>query len=517
MVGNWRRVAIWSFATSLWTGSLEGILCRDALRESAFIDREHLRMSPACCRMRTVSFLLLLLLGLPAATLAQEAKLSVRVASVGSPAGTPLFKVDIVESTPYPGLALSSLTLVDTASGPRLTNLALTLPQMTIGNAAIAPKVGDQQLPGVFGSSLLAGTSLKRPVRGLSFSTHGSVPWSFSVGQLESGAGVPAWSSSAPSFTALAVGLTPHKRWSLAPRLLVPMSSAKGAQTSIGTALRAELTPHLAVISDVGAAAAAQAGWAPLAAARLVGQWAGAELETNVLRGAPWAGTEGAATIGTLDREVARGLVRPIDGLTISGLLSWSRPADPSQPADRRLGTFGFTYDRMPFGLLAVTSQRELNSPREVNTMLVMWRQTAGGFAVRYTEKREEESTQPMAPVFSRLVEIDFPNWPRLDPRNRVEIRTVMTVDPSSSARAISSRLKGRFDVTGEIGLVGETELGLATGGGAQAFQILRLTSEVPVVKDTAVQLLYNCRRGTLSPLNQSFEARVSRTIHLFR
>jgi hypothetical protein len=303
----------------------------------------------------------------------------------------------------------------------------------------------------------------------------------------------------------------------MAPRLLMPVSSAKGVQTSIGTAIRAELTPHLSVISDMGAAAAAQAGWAPLAAARVVGQWAGAELETNVLRGAPSAGTEGAATIGTLDRELARGVVRPIDGLTISGLLSWSRPADPSQPADSRLGTFGFTYDHMPFGLLAATSQREISPTREVSTMRVVWRPALRGFAVRYTEKRQEESTQAVAPVLSRLVEIDFPNWLQVDPRNRVEIRTVMTVDPSSSASAISSRLTGRFDVVNEIALVGETELGLASAGAARAFQVLRLTSDVPVVKDTAVQLLYTCRRGTPAPLNQSFEARVSRTIRLFK
>jgi hypothetical protein len=467
---------------------------------------------------RFLSFLTIILLGLPAATLAQEVKLSVRVASVGAPSGSPLFKVDIVESTPYPGLALSSLTVVDTASGPRLTNLAMTLPQLTIGNAAIAPKVGDQQLPGAFGSSLLAGTSLKRPVRGLSFSTDGSVPWSFSIGQLETAAGVPAWSTSAPSFTALAVGLTPHKRLTLAPRLLMPVRAAKGAQTSIGTAIRSELTPHLAFISDVGAADAAQGGWAPLAAGRLLGQWAGAELETNVLRGAPSAGTEGAATIGTLDREQARGLVRPIDGLTVSRLLSWSRPAARSQPADSRLGTFGLTYDRMPFGLLSATSQRELNPSREVNTIRLAWRQTAaGGFAVRYTEKRLEESSRAVAPVSSRLVEIDFPNWLQLDVRNRLEIRAVMTADPTSSAPAISSRLKGQFDVIGEIGVVGETELGLATDGRGQAFQMLRLSTDVPVVKDTAVQLLYNCRRGALAALNQSFEARISRTIRFFR
>jgi hypothetical protein len=149
--------------------------------------------------------------------------------------------------------------------------------------------------------------------------------------------------------------------------------------------------------------------------------------------------------------------------------------------------------------------------------MRVVWRPTASGLAVRYTEKRQQESAQPVAPVLSRLVEIDFPKWVQLDPRNRVEIRTAMTVDPSSSAPVISSRLTGRLGVVGEIGLVGETELGLATDGAAQSFQVVRLMSEVPVVKDTAVQLLYNCRRSTPAPLNQSFEARVSRTIRLFR
>jgi hypothetical protein len=478
-------------------------------------------MSRACVRARVAKAALVLLLpgflAFPARALAQQAKVSFRVAPFGAKSATPLFKVDIVKPPARGSVALPSLTVMETATGPRLTNVALLLPDVTVGNTAVASRLGDQPWPRTFVASPLSGTSVKRPMRGVSFSTAGATPWSFSLGQLDAGTGTAALSSRAPSIMAFAVGLKPHHHFSVAPRLLVPVGSA-ATRTSIGTAIQAELTPHVTLVSDVGAAGRARAGWDPLAAAGVVGHWAGAEIETNVLRGAPSLGPSATATIDSLDRELIRGQSRHIPGVTISGLAAWSRPASAPHAADTTVGSIGIAYDRLPYGQVAATSRREASSSRQVNTTRVEWRRTpVGGFVVRYVVLRQTHREALQAGQSSKQVEIDFPGWTGHDPGTRVNVQAVLTADPSSANPTLSSRLTGRFDVFGQVGLAGETELGMTGTDGKHPLRKLRVTSEVPVMRDTAVQVLYTYRAGTPYLFDQSFEARISRTIQLFR
>ncbi len=78
----------------------------------------------------------------------------------------------------------------------------------------------------------------------------------------------------------------------------------------------------------------------------------------------------------------------------------------------------------------------------------------------------------------------------------------------------LSSKLSGRFDVVGDVGVIGDTEVGL-TGSGP-TLRTLRLTSKVPLPDRTAVQLVYTYHaRGPYVFDNQSFEARLSRSIPL--
>ncbi len=138
-------------------------------------------MSQAYVRVRAASaaFVLLLvtlLIAFPAPALAQQAKISFRIAPFGSPNLSPLFKVDIVEPVARGGVVLPSFSLTDTKTGPQVTNLALLLPDVTIGTTAVASRLGDQPLPSTFVSSPLSGTSMKKPMRGMSFSTAGATP-----------------------------------------------------------------------------------------------------------------------------------------------------------------------------------------------------------------------------------------------------------------------------------------------------------------------------------------------------
>ena len=76
-------------------------------------------------------------------------------------------------------------------------------------------------------------------MRGLSFSTAGTTPVSFLVGELDPSSR-PTPSSNAPGVVALAMGVTSTKELSVTPRALVPVGSTT-AQSSVGTAIRAEV------------------------------------------------------------------------------------------------------------------------------------------------------------------------------------------------------------------------------------------------------------------------------------
>ena len=461
----------------------------------------------------------LLMLCLPGTVLAQQAKVSFRVAPFGTTkSASPLFKIDIVEPQSRKGMTLPSLTLVDTSTGPRLTNLALTMPRLLIGETSVESKFGDQPLPRSFVSSPLAGASVKRPIRGLSFSTSGSTPWSFSVGQLDNGTNQPATSSTAPGIMALAMGLTPTKRVNVAPRLLVPLGTP-AAQANLGTAIQAQLTPHMSFVSDVGAADIAHGSWDPLAAAGVIAHWSGAEVETNMVRGAPIPTSQNANTamVGSVDREVVRGQLRSIPGVTVSALASLSRPASDEHAVDTKTGSVGIAYDRLPYGQLAATNQNEDYPTLDINTTRVEWRHApVGGFAVRFTGKRQSYDNVPQSTQLARQLEVDFPGWRGQDPGTRLEVHTAITADPTlSPSPTLSSRFTGRVAMFGNVGLAGETEVGVKLDDGGGLVRALRLTSEVPVFRATALQLLYSYRPGMPFVLNQAIEARISRTIKL--
>src|SRR4030095_15712772 len=138
-----------------------------------------------CVRMGLVS--VALLLGFVSRSTAQEAHVSFRAPLNTS--GATLFNFDIAEPPKQPVVALPSVTVVETTRGPRMSNVALKLPPLSIGGPPVAPNLGDQVLPRTFSSSPWAGDFVKRPIRGLGFSTTGSAPVNVLVGQID---GAPA-------------------------------------------------------------------------------------------------------------------------------------------------------------------------------------------------------------------------------------------------------------------------------------------------------------------------------------
>jgi hypothetical protein len=444
---------------------------------------------------------------------AQRAKVSFRVAPFGTPNLSPLFRVEIAAPSPEDGILFPSLTLTETDRGPQLTNLALLLPDLTIGETAIASRLGDQPLPGDFVSSPLFGSSIRRPMRGLSFSTNGATPWTVSLGQLDPGSSQPG----STGVAALAVNLARQRRLSVSPRLLIPMGAEGTGQASVGTLIRTNLNPHVSVVSDLAAADTIHSGWAPLASAALVGQWAGTQLETSVLRGARSQGAEPGTTIGTLDREVARARVQLFTGLTVAGGASWSRPATAHDIPDTKIGSVAVTYDALPYGNVSATHQTELSPTRELETTRVEWRHAAaGGFMLRYTETH---ATLPDSAGRdgSKMMEIDLPTLARPGSGGRLNLRAALTADASSISRGVTSRVRARLGVFENVALVSETEIGVARSDRRDLLRAVRFTTDVPILQDTSVQLFYVYRSDVPYAFDRVFEARVSRTLKLFR
>jgi hypothetical protein len=180
------------------------------------------------------------------------------------------------------------------------------------------------------------------------------------------------------------------------------------------------------------------------------------------------------------------------------------------------MGSVGFVYDRLPFGQLLATRQREFTSSMDVATTRVEWRHAPlGGFTVRYIETRATNADASPNDQASKLVELDLPSLTSRRPDSRLDLRAGLSGDASSTNPALSSKLQGKFAVFDAVALGGETELALAHGDG-QLLRALRLTTEVAVMRDTGIRLLYTYGTGALSYLGQGFEARVTRTFSLF-
>jgi hypothetical protein len=454
---------------------------------------------------------LALLLGFADASAAQEAHVWFGTVPLSAPSSTPVFTLNVVESPKRPAPTMPSVTVVETPLGPRMSNLALKLPSITIADTVVASQLGDQTLPRTFSSSPWAAGAVKRPMRGLSLSTAGTTPVTFLFGELDASSRPPQ-SSNTPGVVALTMGVTSSKELSVTPRALVPVGS-QTAQSSVGTAIRADVSRHVSLVSDVGAAGTTQHGWDPLAAAGVVGHWSGAEVETNLLRGTSPVSTSSAATVGSLDREIVRGLVRSIPGMTISTQASWSRPASAPTSTDTAASAIGVAYDRLPIGVLTATRQDEDSSWQQTATTSIEWRRKpVGGIVVRYTEREQalRDSVQPT--MMSKQVELELPGWIERDFRNRLDVHAVLTDSPMLGTPTVSSKLSARFGIIGDVGVTGDTEIGMSRSG--PTVRELRVASKVPVLERTAVQLVYTYQgRGpyTLSE-NQSFEARLLRS-----
>ena len=134
--------------------------------------------------------------------------------------------------------------------------------------------------------------------------------------------------------------------------------------------------------------------------------------------------------------------------------------------------------------------------------------------AVRYVHQRASDSALDGDDERSSRVEVDLP---ALAPRSagRLNLRAALIAGASSQTDpVVNSRVTGRMRLLDEAALTGETELAL-TGGDDQMLRALRVTTDMPVVPATRLQLSYTYRAGAQFPLGQLFEARIVRRLRV--
>jgi hypothetical protein len=439
----------------------------------------------------------------------------INMSTPGDGTGNAFIKVDSI--TPRPatdrGLALPSMTVIDDGSRVSLRTLIMQLPDLDVGEVAVASRVGDQPLPAVFRAGPLAGSALTSSLRGFTFTTAGTTPVSLSFGQMGSASAATPVS---PAIAAVAVSFNPNTRLSVTPQVLIPVGS-RDSQKSVGTAIRANVVGNLTLVTDVGATGTSDTAWAPLASARLASQWPRFGIETSVLRGAAAPRTEtGAAFVSARDREAAQAQVQLLPDLTLAAVTSASRPAADPGADDTRLGSLSVAYDGLPAGRLAALRQRETTASRESDITSLEWRQRGPGrMTVRFVQRRASDSAPDAADETSSRVEVDLP---ALTPRcaGCLDLRAGLTAGSSSlTGPGVNSRVSGRVGLINGTALTGETELGI-TGGGGQMLRTVRVTTDTPVVPTTRLQLSYSYRATTpTSPLGQVFEAHILRRLNL--
>jgi hypothetical protein len=409
------------------------------------------------------------------------------------------------------------MMLTNTDAGPLLTNIALLFPTVSLANTPVTSQFGDQHLAQAFLSAPLSDGATRQTIRGMNFSVAGSAPWSVSVGQLSGGSPAPVFSSDGSGVLALSGGFEPLPRVFVRPRSMMTIHSDEGAQPVVATAIQADLSNHVSLLTDVGATETAGAGWGPVSAARLTGRWARTGLETNVLRGAPLLAGDRSQTVRSVDRETLGGHLQLVPGMKVSGQASRSRPA-ATPSAETKAGALVFAYENFEHGQLAAATEIQRFENQQVLTHRIEVRQPMRhSFAVRYLETRSTPLVAPAPRQLSRQVELETPRWTVDGGGYRADLQALITTRAASQDdNRMTSRIKGRLAFSSWYGLSGETEM-MLFGSDDGPLRTARLISDAALMRNTALQVFYTYRTGTRFSVGRSIEVRISRTIRLHR
>jgi hypothetical protein len=114
-------------------------------------------------------------------------------------------------------------------------------------------------------------------------------------------------------------------------------------------------------------------------------------------------------------------------------------------------------------------------------------------------------------------VELETPRWTVDGEGRRADVQAVIATRAASQADTrLTSRIKGRLAFSSWYGLSGETEM-MLFGSDDRTWRTVRLISDVALLRNTALHVLYAYRMGTRFSVGRSIEVRISRTIRVHR
>ena len=239
----------------------------------------------------------------------------------------PLFSFEMLDTVSRGDVSLPAFKVQSTESGTKVTNYTIALPLLSLAGLSLAPQYGEQKLS--FLASSLTGLKLRsRKVRGFSLSTkHGSNDFTLMLGQLS---GKKTGVVGVPSVLAFTGTLKPLSRLTIAPRVVTHLGKQTrpgSADTSVGAGVSAAVSSHIRLIGDFAGARTKGGRWAPFVVVGSVGKWSRGSVEASFRRADSAYTLAGRISSATRDQEMLKGQLQVIEGLSITGELSTSRPS----------------------------------------------------------------------------------------------------------------------------------------------------------------------------------------------
>ena len=450
----------------------------------------------------------------PQQTFAQDARITFSfLRPSGGERQAPRFSFEILEPVSRGDLTLPVLKIVSPDSGTETSKTAFALPALSLAGLLVTPQYGEQQF-GLLASSL-SGLKLKsQKVRGLSLSTeHGSNAFTLMLGQLS---GKKTGAVGVPSVLAFTGTFQASSRLTFAPRVVTRLGSQTrpgSADTSAGAGVSAALSSHVKLIGDFAGARTKRGRWVPSAVVGSVGEWSRGSFEASLRRADSAYKLMGRVKSDEESQELIKAKLRVVQGFTVSGQLTTSRPRGKREDDDGRV-TQALTVDIDRVGTLKVTRKQVTRRSRLTDELKVEWRQKRlGQSVVQLTEKRERDALSDREGRPERQLQVEFKgsSGERLSLSGRTSV-VLSGLAPDRSR--LRSRLKGSIAVGGRLELTGEAEYDLF-GNRAAAASIgkVGVGGDVALSDRTTLHLVYSRDPHTPASRSQRFGARISQLV----
>jgi hypothetical protein len=443
-------------------------------------------------------------------------------------AASPL-TVELTNPAAQHSLALPSLTLTGDRSGIGLSGYNTLLPGLAVRGLSLVPRYGDQKFAFDFQPSSLAGMNLTpRSVRGLMVTAKGRrVSGTLLVGRLVSGRPPGPLVSAVPRVLAFSATVKPLPNIAFSPRLVTPLSRQPptAADPAMGLGMRAELSPHISVIGDIGTTRTGRRPstnsgrrdpadgrrWAPSAIAGAFGRWSRMSFEASAFRAAQGVTLLGSMPFAASDRTLASTHLLLAKGLTVDGQFTASNPVGRTA-AGTTTRSATLRLDRLPYAFLVQLNRSTVRAQRPPDLM-IEWRDKGKSGTTIQLEQRSDGSGS--AAGNTRRLQIEVPKLQ--NGRGLVlSLRSsVFLSSPQPSQSRIATRIKGRLAAGPHLGLIGEADVDALGSRSPRRLRSVTGGGEIALARGASMQLTYLYLPGDTLPRWKRMEIRFTRALSL--